>query len=623
MLQLAVLRDRGSLMKLRSFFTILISGVVVLLVVGAIGFFWLFSKNPLTLLNGSGVEGPAAAIFVPRQAPAMISLLVNPDRLESFRAVVAQPGKRKQARAEFEDLKRSLLASSGLTYEQDVQPWLGDEMTLAITTRDIDRDAATGSQPGYLLALATKDPQRSREFLQLFWQKRAIAGKDLVFEQYKGVQLIYDSGAEKAGKQILEARSTQPDSPQALSQRLFPTPELASAVVGDRFVLFANHPKVLRDAINNVQVPDLNLSDARAYRKALDSLMQPRIGLTFINLPEFSEWIAAPTMPGERAKAAKVESAPVSPEVTAPETLAIGLSLQTQGLLAETVLQGEKIKPVRPTLDKPVAALQYLPAAVPLLAAGVHLDRLTTGLSEGTRQYGTLAQLLNQAQTDLQNRWKLDLQKDVFRWVTGEYAIGLLPSSGTAAPKTRKPANAAKGQPAAPVTGDWVFVAEKTAEAGDAIAHLDDLARQQGLSVGPLALGDQTVSTWTRLSAGSKARSRLALEAQVQGVHAAAGDYEVFATSLAAMDRALKAIEKPLSASDPFQQATRPLLHPNNGYLYLDWRTSRPILEQQFPLLSVLELAGKPLFDHLRSLTVSSYGSEFGSQHGGVFMQLQ
>jgi len=28
---------------------------------------------------------------------------------------------------------------------------------------------------------------------------------------------------------------------------------LSGAVVGDRFVLFANDPKVLRDAINNVQ----------------------------------------------------------------------------------------------------------------------------------------------------------------------------------------------------------------------------------------------------------------------------------------------------------------------------------------------------------------------------------
>jgi hypothetical protein len=72
-----------------------------------------------------------------------------------------------------------------------------------------------------------------------------------------------------------------------------------------------------------------------------------------------------------------------------------------------------------------------------------------------------------------------------------------------------------------------------------------------------------------------------------------------------------------------FQQATASLLQPNNGYLYLDWAASQVFLEQRFPVLKVLELAGKPLFSHLRSLTLSSYGEQAGVQRGGALIQLE
>jgi len=59
-------------------------------------------------------------------------------------------------------------------------------------------------------------------------------------------------------------------------------------VVGDRFVLFA-YPKVLRDAINNVQAPELNLTSS-SHQQALTRLPQNRISVTFLNLPSVAVW---------------------------------------------------------------------------------------------------------------------------------------------------------------------------------------------------------------------------------------------------------------------------------------------------------------------------------------------
>jgi hypothetical protein len=125
-----------------------------------------------------------------------------------------------------------------------------------------------------LLAVTTKNSQRAREFLQLFYSKQATAGAtDLVFEQYKGVNLI-----TSVLQPPLEASSGGSNPNQ--------TPEvLTSAVVGDRFVLFANHPKVYCEMlINNVQAENLSFDDDLGYQQMLESLTEPRIGISLVNL---------------------------------------------------------------------------------------------------------------------------------------------------------------------------------------------------------------------------------------------------------------------------------------------------------------------------------------------------
>ena len=574
-------------MKLRSFFYLLATIATGLFLTGTIAFFWLFAQSPLGLLNGSRDE-PSAAMFISKQAPVMASLMVNPDRLTALRQIVVKPGKRKQARAELDQFKQGLIGATGLDYQRDLQPWLGDEITLAVTTLDIDRDSENGQQPGYLMALTTKDPQRSREFLQVFWQKQAIAGTNLIFEPYKGTKLIY-------GSELKDSQTRKPNSPLLL----------ASAVIGDRFVLFANSPKVLRDAINTVQAEELGLENSTNYQSAIANLTQGRIGMVFLNLPQLA------ALTGEESVAVTN-----SEEVSAVyQGLAIALGLDRQGLTAETALLAPAVDIAStPSTSKSVGALKYIPASSPLSASGVDLDRAWANLSQGVSGYRSVADLVNRPIEALNDRWKLDLPQDIFSWVKGDYALGLVPRPEGTQEKT---------------VSDWVFVADKSTDqtAQSAIEHLDDIAKAQGISIGSLQLSDQTVNVWTRLLVAGDAEKRsqktVDVQAQVAGVHASVGNYEIFTTSVEAMDDVLKATKNPISQTKGFEQAIAPLSTPNNGYLYLDWQTAQPILESRFPVLKVLEFAGQPFFDHLRSFTISSYGSRSGVQRGGAFLKLE
>jgi Protein of unknown function (DUF3352) len=579
-------------MKRRSFFSVLAAVVAALVLSSVIGFVGLWAQSPLGLLSGAPQGNPTAAMFVPKQAPLMAALLVNPDRLVALRQLLARPADRRSARTEFAQFQQSLLADADLIYETDIKPWLGDEITLAITSLDSDRDPGNGQQPGYLLAVKTQDAERAREFLQLFWQKRAIAGTDLQFEQYKGAQLI------SGHLPILRAPQSNADA-----SRLPTTapPLLATAVVGRQFVLFANSPKVLRDAINNVQAAELSLVSDRVYQRALASLTGGRIGLAFVNLPQLAAWH------GQAPQATKA--------VATYESVAVSLGLDRQGMVAETALvptPGRAITPDQESLlTKPVGALQYIPTASPMVAAGQDLAHLWAGINQGLSGYDAIAQLINQPLQDWQRRWQLQLTQDIFAWVKGDYALGLIP------PVTAKSAPAL----------DWAFVVNRvdSPDAAAGIAHLDDIAKQQGLTAVALPLNDQTVSAWTKLSAAAtrgKTATNLNLQADVAAVHASVGDYELFTNSVAAMDQVLKSTASPLASQPAFKRAIAPLLTPNNGYLYVDWGNGKATLEQRLPLLQVLELAGQPFFSHLRSLSLSSYGNQAGIQRGGLFIRL-
>jgi Protein of unknown function (DUF3352) len=551
-------------MKFRSFLTGLAAIAVSLFLAGLFGFAWILGQSPLSLLKG--VEGaPSAAMFIPRQAPLVASLLVNPDRLETLRQVVANPRDRAETRTEFDQFKQGVLGSTELDYQRDVQPWLGDEMTAAITTLDVDRDDSNGKEAGYLLVLSTKDPARSREFLQLFWQKRAIAGTDLAFDPFKGTKIIY-------GK---------------VSQENVPL-TLASAVVGNRYVLFANSPKVLRDAMTNVQAAELNLANSNPYQSAIASLKQGKIGLIFLNTPQL-------------ATLTKQNFSKIG------ETVAIALGLDRQGLLAETAFLGNPSKAASAaTLSEAVGALKYIPALSSLVASGTNLDQMWSGLSE-------TIPFVNQPLEVLQKDWHIDLVKDILSQVKGEYALGLLP---------REVNPAKKSEPKTQIL-DWVFVLDKSSsEAQNAIAHLDEIAKAQSMSTGSLKLSDQNVQVWTRLSTESLIkRDSISVEAKVVGAHTAIDQYEIFATSIEAMNAVLSGKDA-IASSNQFERAIAPLQTPNSGYLYMDWIAVQPILEKQFPFLRIVELTGKPLFDHLKSITVSNYGNQSDIQRGGAFIQL-
>ncbi len=555
-------------MKQSLFFRSLAAISLMLLFITISGCSGLSSPNSLVGISGTRKQ-PGAAIFVSQQAPVMISMLVNPDKLQAL-----------EREGELSKLKTSLLANTGVDYKQDIQPWLGDEITLAVTTQDIDRDPSNGQQPGYLMALETKNAEKSREFVDLLFSKRAIAGSNLTTEQYEGIKLISDS-------QVVQTKSKTQNS-------------LAGATIGDDFVLFANDPKVLREAINNVQAPDLNITTSSKYQEIVKQIPKGALATAFLNLPNIAQWqnLQLP------------ESAIYDSEI-------VSLVLSNKGLLAETSLLAQtETAPPQEQISQTVEALKYIPTSAGLAIAGTNLSSLpNSNLSQVWQQLkvaisGSEKDFVSNVVrpvVDAQTGSELDLKEDIFSWVQGEYAIGLLPRPEQANP-------------------DFVFVVEKTETTPTGISHLDEIASSKGLSLHTFDVDKQKISAWTQLKAtkftDSQQREKYAIEAKVSGVHISQGNYEIFASNLETMNEVINAKNNSLMSDRQFKNSIAAIPQPNQGYVYLDWAKSREILESQIPILRLAEILAKPIFENLRSLTISSYGSDTGIFKSGVFFQL-
>lgn len=278
----------------RSFIRILVTGAIVFSMLTIVSVIAIATVSSIGLLRGVNTL-PHGTAFVPKQAPAMISLLANPEQLYGIRQVSLPLKKRFSDRQQWQQWSRDNFNKLGLDYQQ-LKPWLGNELTLALTALDYDRNLDNGVQPGYLLAAKIKNARLAKESLDSFFDRQERVSVD----RYKGANIIAYS-------------------PQVKTSNI-----RSSAIVGN-FVLFANHPQIIREAINQAQAVNLNLEHSDKYRKAIANITQPRIAISYIDVPKTLAWLD--------------KSGAIEPDETnADRTLSAFLSIDQRDLIAHTAL---------------------------------------------------------------------------------------------------------------------------------------------------------------------------------------------------------------------------------------------------------------------------------------------
>ena len=577
------------------FFGGLIALILTLIAAGISGFMVLTANSPLALLQGGDRPIAAATAFVPASSPFTLSLLTQPDKLVALQRAIlqekgsnvevtasqkgTQPGSKpakqltpqQQAVREVDQLKQSLLTHTGLDYEHDIRPWIGNEVTFALTDADLDRDRANGEQAGYLVAveIAADQQQQARECLQLFWQRQALAGKSPRSEQTSGVRILYG--------------------------------DAATALVGDQFVIFANDVRVLRRSIRAAQSVT-NLAQNRAYRQSVAQLPEDRLGLAYLDMALLNgansngaNVNGAKTTHSFVAVGLGITRTGITAAVRFADAAPANLSTASAGTLAKSAAANRELSPsIEPKL---IGLLKFLPANTPLALVSKNLSQLAptltaAGLSSTLPDFFQLeaqsgGQLTGQPASGNQAAWD---------WVKADYALGKI---------------------GAGKEGDWLLaIAPKADQRAAGIAQLDASAKEKGYIAVPVAIGDDQAIAWTRLKKSGRATHN-SLETEILGLRLQQGEYEILASSLAAMEAAMAAGQNSLLATERFTQAIASLPPTDSGYLYANWSAVEPALSQVFPALKRIKSVARPLVSHLDALAATREG-----QAASVFIRL-
>jgi len=550
----------------------MLRGALLMTIVVGLSGCWLLPERALkAVFQITTDQNPNSALFISDQAPAALTLQVNPDRLEPPAVLAALAGKVPLGEG-LADLKSGLIERLGLKYDLDIQPWLGSEISLALTDGDLDRNPENGLQPGYLLSLAVQDGTAARQFLQRFWQTRAVTGQPIAQEKFKGATLIYD----------------RPLTSSAATSLAAPTAPVASALVGDYFLLFANDPQILRSALTIAQVPELSLAFNPAYQRGLKELREPRLGLGVLNLS--SLWVNLQQQPFTRNVADRIGVPPAA-------ELLVSLVPTRSGIKAETLLASKfpadtTLPPFATLPDATSPILRLLPPDTLLMATGGELQQLWTEMEGLATRVSWVKALFEPFQArfnvshDAQGQSLLEL---ILAGFQGNYAAALVPN------------------PTNPADRDWIVAVDRMAfGAPETLTALDQFASDRGYEVSPIEFGEQVVTTWSQLQASEKAATPL-VEARLGGVHTSIDRYEIFAPSLATLAKVIQAWQgDSLLETASFQNVIAPLAAGGYNYLYLNWPDSQAILEDRFPSLKLLEFAGYALFHSLESVVLRS-----------------
>lgn len=469
---------------------ILAIGVLFFLVLG-ITVNQLWSQSSLGLLRVKP-EIPEMVRLVPRSAQAVVVLSAPLQQIRSLTQGVTLPDYRVKTGQSWHTLLSSqnpswigtLFRLTQSDFTRDVAPWLGKDMVLAF-----------GSEPSSLLVLSTQDLNQSNQLLAKL--EHPTPGSTAESEIYKGVRILSDP---------TEGHSW------------------AVAAFSQSYVLLANHPQVIREAIDGWQLPQFALTTTSAYQRLLPALGS-KLSKSWVG------WIYLKPNSG----ILKGISLSLEPQPT-------GLATQIAALWDDTL-----------TLPAPVS--QDLLKAVP-----VHTQALISGQNPNTfwqkiQDLGSMGGLEpNQLLQRIQAQTHLDWQTDLFSWLKQDYALGLL-----------------KSDPEHPA---WFLVAKLPKETRNIEADLNQKMTSLGFSPVSLPLSQKkwgTATTWVPQS-GLSNESEIPPADDAQGSFMGVGYHLVWqgrfylASSLSTLEQVLGSHS--LQNSYRWKHATVSLPTKNQGYLY-------------------------------------------------------
>ncbi len=461
--------------------------------------------------GGDSTSPLASAKIVPDEA--IIASFISPDsqawaQLQKFGTQEAQDLVNKS----LQDINKQALAESNIDYEKDLKPWVGGVMVAVLPPNSTKPAQTTPESFNVLMVVKIKDKVSALNFANKLKERKNVKNTET---EYKGQKIT--------------------ESIEGQSEPVY------SSVLNNEYVVVAPEKVGVEKAIDTFKgEPSFDT------KKGANSLLAKGIDLTNpiaqVYLPDYGAVV-------EQLVANSPNASQIPPETLAQlkqvKSVIAGVGVDNDGLRLKVLADVDPQLLKNQYQASSGKLVQVLPAETIALVTGAGISKSWTAFNQQAKNLPQVSLGLDLAKAQLQN-YNLDLDKDIFGWMDGEFAIAAISS---------------KQGLLAPVGFGGALLIDTTnrptAEA--TLSKLDNIAKTASVSVAPRSITNTQVTEW-----------------QIPGQGALLGhgwldkDTVFIAFGGPIADAIATKPSQFLTSSDNFKAATGSLPKSNAGYFYLD-----------------------------------------------------
>ena len=500
----------------KSSFLIPVIGTAVIIAGGIAAYMYL--------KGGADSSSPlGSAKLVPATALMATYIDTNPEswnKLQQFGTPEAQ----KLLDKEFQDFNQQMLNDSQISYEADIKPWVGGVMIAVLppeAKKVSQENFRSPEAPNFLLVVDIKDKIAALKFANKLKDKKNVKIQE---SDYKGQKIIESTGKGQ--------------------------PTYVTVLNNDHLLLTSNKQSVEK-AIDTYK-GEPSFASKEGANDILGKGVDVKNSLAQIYVPDYANMV-------QQLTAFNPQSQKLPPQTLAQikqvKSMTAGVGIDDAGLRFKAIVN------LDPQLNKfqyettSAKIVEQFPSETLALVSGQGISKSWQTFVEQSKDYPELNQGLQQARTQLKIL-QLDVDKDIFGWMNGEFGLGAIQSNQGLL------ANVGFGGALVLNTSD-----RKTAEA--TFTKLDNFAKQQSFNVAQKSIGGKNVTEWQIPQQGALI------------AHGWLNDNTAFLAiggpvAETLVDRKGAALDQ----SDTFKTITGSLQKPNGGYFYLDMDKTKTIIER-------------------------------------------
>jgi len=506
---------------------------------------YLYFKAPL----GGNVSAMDSAKVVPAEALASAYINTDPQawaKLQQFGTPQAQ----QLLAQNLENFKKQVFTDNNISYENDIQPWVGGVM-IAVLPPNLAKPAqlttpAPGQTQNILLVVGIKDKLGALNFAN---KLKADKNSKIQESDYKGETIT----------EIDQGKPTY------------------SAVLNNAEVVLSPERHTVEEAIDTFKGQP-SFASKEGASNILAQGAEVQNPLVQVYVPEYGSVV-------QQLVASNPQAPQLSPQalnqLKLVKFMVAGVGVDEAGLRFKASANLDPNLNQIPYQQTSSKIIGQLPSDTFALINGQGISRIWQTFLEQSKDYPQIQQQLQQVRERLQTA-NFDLDKDIFGWMDGEFAISAIQSNqGVLAPVG--------------FGGALLFNTSDRQTAEATLGKLDDLAKKQSVNVAQRNIEGKDITEW---------------QIPQQGALLAHGwlDQNTLFVAIGGpiADSVVEHKSPTLDASDTFKAATDSLQKPNGGYFYLDMDKALTLLNHISPLATSYPPGTSDILNSIRGVGITA-----------------